>query len=164
MLYYFSGFLGYVVLANYIKRFHIQPRAWNYPVGLALIIVGYAITVFGFLHRLPTEKFVNTLEFTWSFETINVAMVTAGIFIMATNIRISNITSPLGKIVLDISAKSYGIYLSHIMLLNVFHSLIDKQFNTSVIKIPLIAIGTFITTFLVIKLLSCLPKSKCLIG
>ncbi|MGZ3811684.1 MAG: acyltransferase [Mucilaginibacter sp.] len=164
MLYYFSGFLGYVVLANYIKRFHLQPRAWNYPVGLALIIGGYAITVFGFLHRLPTEKFVNTLELTWSFETINVAMVTAGIFLMAKNIRISNITSPVGKMVLDISAKSYGIYLSHIMVLNVFHSLFDKQFDTAAIKIPVIAISTFITTFLLIKLLSYLPRSKWLIG
>ena len=107
---------------------------------------------------------MNTLEHTWSFETINVAMVTAGIFVMAKNIRIRNITSPLGKIVLDISAKSYGIYLSHIMVLNVFHSLLDKQFNTAAIKIPLIAISTFITTFLVIKLLSYLPKSKWLIG
>jgi surface polysaccharide O-acyltransferase-like enzyme len=164
MLYYFSGFLGYVVLANYIKRFYMQPRPWNYTLGIALIVVGYAITAFGFLHRLPTEKYVNTLELTWSFETINVAMMAAGVFLMIKNIKIENINSPFIKLVLDVSAKSYGIYLAHIMVLNFYHAQIDKHFDSAAIKVPLIALSTFITTYIVIKILSFLPKSKWLVG
>lgn len=76
MLYYFSGFLGYVVLANYIKRFHMESRRWNYVAGTVLIIAGYAITIYGFLQRLPTETHVSKLVLTWGFETINVAMMT----------------------------------------------------------------------------------------
>ncbi|MDN3547429.1 acyltransferase [Mucilaginibacter aquaedulcis] len=164
MLYYFSGFLGYVVLANYIKRFHMQPRPWNYVVGAILIIAGYAITVGGFLNRLPTEKFVKTLELTWSFETINVAMMTAGVFLIIKNISIQNTASAFHRLVFDVAAKSYGIYLAHIMLLNFYHSLLDKHFDSAVIKVPLIASCTFISTYIVVKLLSFLPKSKWLVG
>ena len=164
MLYYFSGFLGYVVLANYIKRFHMQQRPGHYALGVVLIIAGYAITTFGFLHHLPTEKYVNTLELTWGFETINVAMMTAGVFLLFKNIAIKNPSAPLAKLVLDIAAKSYGIYLAHIMVLNAWHATLDKYFDTAAIKIPLIALSTFITVYIGIKILSYLPKSKWLVG
>lgn len=164
MLYYFSGFMGYVVLANYIKRFHMEPKPWNYLLGIALLVAGYAITAFGFLHRLPTERFVWTLELTWGFETINVAMMTAGIFLMVKNITIKNPQSLFKRMVLDIAAKSYGIYLAHIMVLDLFHYLLDPHLQSAVAKVPLIAICTFISVYLVIKLLSYLPKSKWLVG
>ena len=38
MLYYFSGFLGYMVLAAYLRRYHAAPRAW-YKWGVALLVV-----------------------------------------------------------------------------------------------------------------------------
>jgi len=164
MLYYFSGFLGYVVLANYIKRFHMQPKAWNYVAGIALVVIGYAITTYGFLHRLPTEKYVNTLELTWGFETINIALMSTGVFLMVKNINIQDPTSVFMRLILDISAKSYGIYLAHIMVLNVYHSWLDSHFSSAAIKIPIIALSTFITTYLLMKILSFLPKSKWLIG
>ena len=164
MLYYFSGFLGYVVLANYIKRFHMEPRRWNYPAGVTLIIVGYALTTYGFLQRLPTETHVSKLVLTWGFETINVAMMTTGAFLMFKNIRIKNPDRPFMKLWIDIAAKSYGIYLAHILVLNAVHSLVDKRFASAALKIPLIGVCTFILTFLVVKLLSLLPKSKWLVG
>ncbi|MBB3058949.1 acyltransferase [Mucilaginibacter gotjawali] len=164
MLYYFSGFMGYVVLANYIKRFHMEPARWNYVAGIALLVVGYGITAVGFSMRLPTEKFVNTLELTWSFETINIAMMTAGVFLMVKNIQIKNTGSAILKLVADISAKSYGIYLAHIMVLNVVHAFWDGRLASAAVKLPVIAACTFAITFIVIKILSFIPKSKWLIG
>jgi len=164
MLYYFSGFLGYAILANYIKRFHMQRQAWNYTVGLLLIAVGYAITAYGFQHLLPLEKYTPQLELTWGFETINVAMMTAGIFLIFKNITLNNEASTFRKIIEDIAAKSYGIYLAHIMLLNGFHALYDPLIPSAGIKVPLLAFTTFISTYLVIKCLSYLPKSKFLVG
>lgn len=38
MLYYFSGFLGYMVLAAYLRRYHAAPRAWH-KWGVALLVV-----------------------------------------------------------------------------------------------------------------------------
>ncbi|RZK29080.1 MAG: acyltransferase [Hymenobacter sp.] len=164
MLYYFSGFLGYAVLGAYFRRFHQARRLGQVPLGLALLAGGYAITAYGFLHRLPTEQLVNTLELTWGFETINVAFMTTGIFLLFKNMALPPATSPLGNLVLDVSAKSYGMYLAHIMLLNVFFGLLDKHFGSASLKIPLIAACTFVATYGVIKLLSLLPKSKWLVG
>ena len=164
MLYYFSGFLGYVVLANYIKRFHMEPKRWNYAVGIALIVIGYAITTFGFLHQLYTQKMVNKLALTWAFETINVAMMTTGTFLMFKNVRIKNADSPVMKLLTDIAAKSYGIYLAHILILNAVHSFLNSRLPGASVKIPVIGITTFIITFVFVKLLSYLPKSKWLVG
>jgi surface polysaccharide O-acyltransferase-like enzyme len=164
MLYYFSGFLGYAILANYIKRFHMQRQSSDYAVGFVLIAVGYGITAYGFEHLLPLEQYTPKLELTWGFETINVAMMTAGIFLLFKNITLNNTSSAFGRLISDIAAKSYGMYLAHIMLLNAFHSLYDPLIPTAAIKVPLLALTTFICTYLVMKCLSYLPKSKYLVG
>jgi len=164
LLYYFSGLLGYVILAAYIKKFHMEPKPWNYTFGLALIVVGYAITAMVFEHRLGTEKMVTTLELSWGFDTINVAMMTAGVVLIFKNITIKNTNSRFARLVASVSAISYGMYLGHIMVLNFYFSVLNKYFNSAAVKIPLIALCTFITTCLLIKLLSFLPKSKWLVG
>jgi len=163
-LYYFSGFMGYAILAAYIKRFHAEARPWNYTLGILLIIIGYTITAGVFLSRFSTEKFVSTLELSWGFETINVAMMTAGVFLIFKNINLKKPGSPFWLLIFDIAAKSYGIYLAHIMILNAMHGWIDPLFNTAAIKVPFTALLTFITTFIAIKIISYLPKSKWLIG
>ena len=163
-LYYFSGFMGYAILAAYFKRFHAEARPWNYTVGALLIITGYAITAAVFLLRLSTEKFVWTLELSWGFETINVAMIATGLFLMIKNINISKPDSRGWLLLFDVSAKSYGIYLAHIMVLNAVHSWLNPHFSSAAIKVPLIALLTFILTYIAIKILSYLPKSKWLIG
>jgi len=164
MLYYFSGFLGYVVLANYIKRFHMAPQRWNYIAGITLLLVGYVISTYGFLHRLSYETQISKLILTWGFETINIAMMTAGLFLMVKNIRIKNPQSALMRLLSDIAAKSYGIYLAHIIVLNTIHSAINNHFASAAVKIPLIGIATFVVTFIMVKMLSFLPKSKWIVG
>lgn len=163
-LYYFSGFMGYAILAAYIKRFHSEAKPWNYSLGVLLILLGYAITASVFLSRFATEKFVSTLELSWDFETINVAMTTTGIFLIIKNLTIDKPAKPGWLLILDVSAKSYGIYLAHIMVLNAIHSWIDPIFSTAAIKVPLTAIITLSLTYIIIKILSYLPKSKWLIG
>ena len=164
MLYYFSGFMGYIILAVYVKRYCAQPAGWNYLAGVILLVAGYAITAFGFLHKLPLTTSVSELELTWGFETINVAMMTAGAFLILKNIITGKAVSAFNNLVFDVSAKSYGIYLAHIMVLNAVFSFINPHFTSASVKIPLIAVLTFICTFLVVKALSYLPKSKWLIG
>ena len=164
LLYYFSGLLGYVILAAYIKKFHMEAKSWNLPLGLVLIVVGYAITAGFFEQRLATEKMVNTLELSWGFDTINVAMMTTGIILIFKNITFGNSNSLIVKVIAGISSISYGAYLAHIMVLNFYYNLINPHFDTAAIKIPLIALSTFITTVILIKLLSFLPKSKWLVG
>ncbi len=139
-------------------------KKWYLPVGLLLIIVGYAITAGGFISLLPSANDVSKLELTWQFETINVAMMGIGTFLIFKNISFSNPSSIAARGITDISKISYGIYLAHIMVLNFFYSFFDSVIDPIQLKIPVIAICTFVVSYLIIKLLSLLPKSKYIIG
>jgi surface polysaccharide O-acyltransferase-like enzyme len=164
LLYYFSGFLGYLILGAYIKKFMSEKKSWHLPVGLLLIVVGYIITAGGFISLLKTATDVSKLELTWQFETINVAMMGIGTFLIFKNISFSNPSSLAVRGITVISKISYGIYLVHIMVLNFFYSLYDLVIDSIQLKIPVIAISTFVVSYLIIKLLSLLPKSKYIIG
>ena len=102
--------------------------------GHRFIGSGYFITWYGFHERLSTAEYVPQLEITWGYETINVAMVATGIFLLIKNIRIKSPDSSCGKLVTDISIKSYGIYLIHIMLLNLFYDLLNNLSDSAMIR------------------------------
>ena len=163
MLYYFSGFLGYLILGAYLKKFMPEKKAWYFPVGCLMIVVGYAVTAGGFISLLDTPD-VSKLELTWGFETLNVAMMSLGVFLLLKDIHFTNQSSVFVTGITDISKISYGIYLAHIMVLNFFYSFLNTMIIPIQLKIPLIAICTFIVTYMIIKMLSCLPKSKYIIG
>lgn len=164
MLYYFSGLLGYMVLAFYLRTYMLEKKSWNIPVGIVLLVVGYGITWYGFHERLGVAEYVPQLEITWGYECINAAMVATGIFLLIKNVKVKNADACCPRTITDISLKSYGIYLVHIMLLNIFFDLFNDLFESAMIKIPLLAVCTFITSYIVIKILSYLPKSKYIIG
>ena len=67
-------------------------------------------------------------------------------------------------VVTDISRLSYGIYLIHIMLLNFFHGWLDPLIVSAGIKIPVLALCTFVSSYAVVKLISLLPGSKYVVG
>jgi surface polysaccharide O-acyltransferase-like enzyme len=160
MLHYFMGYLGYVVAANYLKKYYPQPSTSIYLVALLMIVVGYAITTYGFLHRLPTQQYIGGLELTWDFNTINVAMMTIGIFLLCSYIQIPASVSSGVRLLQDLSASSYGMFLAHIVVLNFVHDILDAVMIHIAFKVPLMAILTFLMTYLLIKILSLLPQSK----
>lgn len=161
MLHYFSGFLGYLVLGAYLRRHFAEPRARDRWFGAALLVAGYAATVFGFSARLSTP-YVDALELAWGFETINVAAMAAGLFLLLKDVRLG--TGRTARLVGSLSNYSYGIYLAHIMVLNGFFALLNGAIENIAVKIPLMAIGTFVVTALLVRLVSLLPRSKYLIG
>lgn len=164
LLYYFSGFLGFMILAVYIRKYCAEKAKWHFPAGLLLVLAGYAITAGGFAYMLPKTEYVPELEITWSYGTINVAMMALGLFLMLKNVRFRTENSLPVRFMNEVSRLSYGIYLMHIMVLNAFYALFSPLGGTAAIQIPCLAICTFMASFLLTKLLSLLPKSKYLIG
>ena len=68
------------------------------------------------------------------------------------------------KLLSDISIKSYGMYLAHILFRNFYYGLFKSISDAAYVTIPLIAVCTFITVYIFVYLLSYLPKSKYIIG
>lgn len=163
LLYYFTGFLGFAILGFYLKKFCIEKSKWGLPLGFSLIIIGYIVTYSLFANRLNTEQLVSDLELSWNYGTINVAMMALGLFLVVKNIRYKKDTI-LKKVVTSISIMSYGIYLVHIIVLNFFYWAFNDTFSSAAIKIPLLAICTFLVSYIIIKIISYLPKSRYIVG
>ncbi len=157
-LWYFSGFIGYVVLAHYIRKYIDWGINKSLMVGGALFLAGFAITFGEFYGRALTTTTLYDLELSWRFCSFNVAMMTCGAFIMMKSIKCSNpmIYNPIK----EMSKLSYGVYLMHIFILNWAFNLLNGCFESSLATIFAVAITTFTLCFVAAKLLSLLPKSR----
>src|SRR5258708_13405909 len=66
-LYYFSGFIGYAVLAAYIKRFWMAPSSRIDWLAIGMILGGYSATAGGFLYRPRYPHQLNNLSLPSNF-------------------------------------------------------------------------------------------------
>ncbi|MFT3902243.1 MAG: acyltransferase family protein [Niabella sp.] len=149
--YYFSGFLGYIILAYYFMKF---PLNWSWRKTLTLtipaFIVGFGSTFAGFLitQKHYPGQYAN-LEIVWYFCNINVALMTVSVFLVFQKINFR-----ASKMLRDWSAATFGIFLCHFiivqMLTDVFLDL--KNVPTS-LRILSIACISFVLSFFVMKLL-----------
>ncbi|MDF9830940.1 acyltransferase family protein [Parabacteroides sp. PF5-6] len=152
MVYYFSGFLGYLVLAYYLVH---HPLNWSWrktlSVAIPLFLAGYGITAGGYLltqHYYP-GSFAN-LEIIWYFAGINVFMMTFGIFIIVQKLKIQS--TPLLR---KVAGLTYGIFLSHFILVQWGYDLIYPNLPVPpAVKILLIATFAFSISLCVTWLLS----------
>ncbi len=160
-LYYYSGFIGYVVLAHYIRE-HVQ---WSLrrslAVGLPLIAVGYAFTAGLFYIHSGVSADYAYGEQSWNFCTFNVALTTAGCFLLMKKISYNG--AWLYRPVSWISRASYGIYLMHIFLLGIFYNLISPWLSCAP-AVFAIAACTFAACIATCALLRLVPGNKWIIG
>lgn len=166
MLWYFSGYIGYVVLAHYI-RFHIK---WSTvkccTVGLMTFLggglfTGWSIWIKGRV-GVPVEQ--HMMQWAMEYCTPNVFCATFGAFLLFSRIK-NNMSLTL---ITEISKLSFGMYLIHLLLLPLV-IYIFRYLNNNIIipvafAIPIEAIFTFVLCALSCKLLSYLPFSKFLLG
>ena len=160
-LWYFSGYLGYLVLAHYIHRYINWSTRRRIVIGTSAMVVGAIITILSFYLQTPpgTPIPTPTAEIGWSFCTINCVLLTFGAFILFSCIKL-----PL-RFVTSISKLSYGMYLMHIFWLGLWYSIITKNFDLPVaLEIPAIAVMTYFTCIVATKLISLLPGSYYIIG
>lgn len=153
MFYYFSGFLGYVVLAYYLKEY---PLNWSWSKTLAIcspmFIIGYIITAGGFI--MTQENFPGSyahLEVIWYFYGINVSMMTIAVYIIFQKMQFKP-----RKWLSKVASLTFGIYLAHFVIVQFAYDIIYP--NTvglpAAIQIILMSILTFALTLLIIWLMS----------
>lgn len=168
LLYYFSGFIGFVVAADYIRRYVDWGVAKSLCVALPAIVVGYLATALPFYLQLPDSyPIVDTidlavkLELSWDFTTTGVALMTLGAFILFKLIKQPGKAYPL---VMEISRLSYGIYLLHMFVLVAIFDIVSGWEIATPLTMLLSAALTYIVSIVIAKLISLLPKSKYIIG
>ncbi len=162
LLWYFSGFLGYLVLAHYI-RVHIHwSTSKRLIIGGLCTLIGAIPTILGFYILVPPETYVYTgdAELTWAFCTPNVLLLTFGTFLLFTTIRMNRVP----KWLLAISDLTYGIYLMHLLLLPSLAGWLISLGIHPAITIPAIALATFLVCWAIASIIKLLPFGHHIIG
>lgn len=160
-LWYFSGFLGYVVLAHYIRCYLTWSPSKQLLIGSLLYVVGYYITASIWYNRIPVATELQELELSWRFCTPNVVMMSFGAFIVIQSLFKKQ--NKENRFITEVSKLSYGVYLMHIFILNAMYGLVEGSLSTP-LTILFVGTFTFVSCIVLAKILSYLPKSKYVVG
>jgi surface polysaccharide O-acyltransferase-like enzyme len=129
LFYYFSGFVGYMLLGLYFRRF-VGELDWKKTLAIAVPVFlgGFAICSLGFLSRVwadcggsfPVEGPVGLAalwEGPWLNDTFGVALMTIGWILVLRKVKGDG--AFYKTIILPVSKASYGMYLCHMLLLGI---------------------------------------------
>lgn len=125
--YYFSGFIGYLLLGLYFRRF-VGELSWRKSLLVAIpcYLGGFAIVFGGFLRRVlemadgvfPLQGMVKMAvwwETTWCNDTIGVVLMTVAWILLFKKMKASG--GFYNRVLLPLSKASYGLYLLHLLIL-----------------------------------------------
>jgi len=150
--YYFSGFIGYLILAYYLVKY---PLSWSWKrtltISVPMFLAGYLITTLGYLEmysRFP-GNYVN-LEIIWYFAGINVFLMTFPVFVIVQKLKV-----PSSALLSRMASLSFGIYLCHFIFVQVAYDFFDKILPIPApVRILGIACLTFGMSYVVIRVMS----------
>ena len=185
VFYYVSGFIGYLLLGLYFRKF-VGRLSWGKTLAWAvpLFLAGFAVCNVGFLTRVwadskgvfPIEGPVGLAalwEGPWLNDTFGVALMAIAWILLFKKIETGG--RFYEKVLLPVSKASYGVYLSHLLLLSYISGWIRDGLGlgadgvlgiwTTPVQIFSIAILSFASVSPLCVLLQKIPKvGKWLIG
>lgn len=166
--YYLSGFIGYMLLGLYLRRFASDmPKARALAIGIPAWIAGFVICFWGFLKRVfkagdgvfPVSGDVSMavgFETPWYNNTTGVVLMTIGW------LMIFRLCTSSGwfyeKVILPVSKASYGMYLSHMVILSMFAGLLRRVLGIGAdgllgpMTTPVEILGTNIASFVCVAI------------
>ena len=179
VFYYLSGFVGYMLLGLYFRKF-VGDLSWKKTVaiGFPVSLAGIALCSGGFLSRVwadcggvfPVEGPVGLAalwEGPWLNDTLGVALMTIGWILLFR--KISGGSAFYRRVVVPVSEAGYGMYLSHLLLLVVISGWFRSRLGlgpdgllgpvwTTPVEILLTAILSFVLVALVCVLVRRIPR------
>jgi len=149
LFHYVSGFMGYVLLGFYFRRFG-RIRSWGAALARAipLWLAGLAIVWSGFYFRIPAGwpatgpyALAVELERTWEFCSFGVALTVVAYFMLARKIASDGVF--YRRVIRPLSEASYGTYLAHM----IFLPLVLAQVR-GILPVPVVFFATAAGAFL----------------
>lgn len=180
--YYISGFIGYLLLGLYFRRF-VGDLSWKntLAIGLPSFLTGFAITFAGFYRRImataggvfPVQGPIDLAvqwETTITFDSTGVVLMAIGAILLLRKIKSDG--AFYRRIVLPVSQASYGMYLAHMLVLAAYSALFRGWLGTggsalwvTPVEILLTAVCSYVTVALAAVLIRRIPKvGKILMG
>ncbi|MNK67243.1 O-acetyltransferase WecH [compost metagenome] len=159
ILNYLGGFIGYMLIGVYLRKFPLifQAKYKAVAVILACLLIGTIPIMYAYgFNKNALETLSDNLS------------VTSALYVVAIFCFFQNFTLPLiiEKFFNIIAKYSFGIYLIHIIIVRdvVWRFLAEHRLPHPLIETPMICITSLGLCLLIVKILSLLPKSKYFIG
>ena len=183
--YYLSGFVGYLLLGLYVRRF-VGELSWKTTLAVTVpcYLGGFAVVFGGFVRRVfemaqgefPLTGLVEKAvwwETTWCNDTIGVALMTVAWILLFKKIKASGVF--YHKLLLPLSKASYGLYLLHLLILVPISGAMREWLGVGVdgvlgiwttpVQIVVSAVTGFVASAIVAMTLQRIPKlGKYIIG
>lgn len=172
--YYLSGFMGFLLLGLYFRRF-AQVETWGRTLvkAVPLYVAGFAITAGGFIRRVlvtGNNSFPATggldqavwWETTWGYDTLGVALMAIGSIMMLRKINAHG--SFYNTVLLKVSRASYGMYLCHMIVLATVSAMMRDSLGIGdngllgIWTTPIEILGTALLSFVTVAVLSVLMQ------
>ncbi|WP_343203850.1 acyltransferase [Bacteroides sp.] len=154
----FGGFLGYMILGTYLKRYQTSVSKSKFLKCCASVVLFSALLFLlrACFHVLPPGFIYDNLCF------ISIVYV----YTIFTIIQYaSRFITRIQGVFTELSKHSFGIYLSHILIIHfVTQPFVSFLQLPPYAAIPLMAVMTYLCCYITIKLLTFLPKSKYIVG
>lgn len=159
--YYISGFIGYLVLAYYLKTY---PLKWSWKktaaICIPMFLSGYAVTSIGYI--VTNEHFPGNyayLEVLWYFTGINVFMMTFPIFV-----TIQKLNAKPRRWLSQASKLTFGIYLCHFTFTFLSYDLYNTPAFPYIVRILLAAVTTTAISALIVWVMSIFKTTRIFIN
>lgn len=152
LFYYFAGFNGFLLLGHYI-RYHVSwTLRQTLPLAAAMLVVGFAITYFGYgyIMSLP-EKTPEQIELFWTYNSINVALMSAAWFLVLKHISFPLESRTAGWLS-NLAFCGFGIYMVHYYLVGLAHEVITHFGLPAPLQIPAAAVIIFTLSWSIVAL------------
>ena len=178
LFYYFSGFIGYLLLGLYLKRFASPKTGLRSTLtALAIWLTGFSVSFGGFLYLVyktsgsvfPVEGSINLAvlwETPWAYDSIGVVLMVIGWLLIFRRVSISG--NWYKRFILPLAKVSYGVYLCHLLILAYVSAHVCELFGTgqdgilgfwtTPVEILLSAIITFVISSILSYLIGRIPK------
>lgn len=156
MLYYFGGYLGYFVLGYYLHHYAKVGGAKFCVVILMLLV---PIVLYGIIKLMG-------FEFSFSAYTsiLTASMSTAWFLLIRKVCDILSFSSKKLSYLVTISSLSFGIYLVHIMVMDVAWAICSRLGLVSLLQIIVASAFTFTLSCFFSLIISRIPYSQYVIG
>lgn len=169
LFYYLSGFIGYMLLGLYFRKF-VGPMSWKKTLAIALplFLGGFAIGSLGFLRRVwadcggvfPFEGPVGLAaqwEGPWMNDGLAVALMAIAWILLFRQIKADN--AFYRRVLLPVSKASYGMFLCHLLLLGSVSAWLRATALATPLQILLTAVLSFAGTAVFCILVCRIPKA-----
>lgn len=153
LFYYFAGFSGYMLLGHYIQHYVHWSLTKTLTIAIPMLVGGYLITYYGYSYvmELP-EKTPELVELFWTYNTPNVALMTAACFLMVCRIEIAP-NSRIASWLANLTACGFGMYMVHYFFPCVGYDLGAWLHLPAALRIPFSAVVILIISWTIVALL-----------